>query len=96
VHAPPARHFDVVVTNNDTLANDVTIRWARGGLYLGEVKRSVAARAQLRVVTTRLDDQPDLVEIESSALSTFYSRLDWGSHSVLVIDYPRGQIHGEF
>lgn len=91
ISAPPERYFVVIVHNADTLPDDVTIRWARGGSYLGSETRTIPAGGFATVVTTRASSPPDLVEIASSALNTAWGPPDWSGHDVFHIDFPKGQ-----
>lgn len=85
---PDRLHFVAVVHNTTTATEDVTIRWAIGGLYVGEAKRRIAAGCDGVVVMGELP--PDLVEIDSLALQTAWGPPDWRGGLVFHVSYPSG------
>jgi hypothetical protein len=89
-HSLAARpyNFVVIVQNKTAYPDDVTIRSALGGVYLTSAKQLVPANGQAVWVLGTV--QPDLVEIDSLALTTGYGPPDWRPGTCLVVSYPDG------
>jgi hypothetical protein len=86
-------NFFVVVRNNSTAPDEITIRTALGGVYLTSLKQTVMPGSEAVWVLAK--ERPDLVEIESTAVTTAWGPPDWRGHSGWVIQYPRGTAEGQ-
>jgi hypothetical protein len=81
-------HFVCVVHNLTTSPESMTVRWALGGVYVGEAKRSIPAGSDGVVVMGELP--PDLVELDSLALTTAWGPPDYRAGLVFHVSYPNG------
>lgn len=88
VTKPAPYHFVTVVHNLSTSDEDMTVRWALGGGYVGESKRRIPAGRDGVFVMGELP--PDLVELDSLAVKTAWGPPDWRGGLVFHVSYPQG------
>lgn len=83
---PPTQHFVAVVENVATAPEQIELRWAIGGIYVGSETRIVPALGSTTIVMG--DAAPDLVEIHSTPLTTAWGPPDWSKGPVFHIVCP--------
>jgi len=80
---PPKQHFVAVVENTTSSAEDMTLRWALGGVYVGTTSRTIQPMSSVVVVMG--EAAPDLLEISSTSLNTAWGPPDFSGGPVMHI-----------
>lgn len=89
IHAPPRQRFFVVFHNRGPFPQNVTVRQATDGIYVGSVARgTVPAGGELPFA---LDDQaPELVDVEAGWGRVAWSGTEVSGTWVLHVSFPDG------